>query len=239
MQRLSDFKKLMGPLSLQVQIGADRTSATLDVAGTDRVLPRSLAASEMVFLTKLLRMGTRQEISPVEVVLGHELVHPDIYQEYFGNSVKLGKINRISFSAEDARQPFLTENVRMWESFEPVLKKRLSDLEQGESTAQRVKSALLEMLPSGETSMDQAARRLAISKRTLQRRLNGEGRTYQAILQFIRQKLAQHYLGNSAMSPGEISFLLGFRDSNSFIRAYSSWTGKSPGQFREIAAKMN
>jgi len=38
----------------------------------------------MVFLTKLMRLGTRQEISPVEVVLGHELAHPDLYRDYFG-----------------------------------------------------------------------------------------------------------------------------------------------------------
>jgi hypothetical protein len=49
----------------------------------------------------------------------------------------------------------------------------------------------------------------------------------------LNQKLADHYLESSNMSLGEIAFLNGFRESNSFIRAYSTWKGVSPGYYRE------
>jgi len=232
-QRLSQYKKLIGPMTLKVEIDDDNTTITLGMDHSGLAIPRSLAATDMVFFTKLIRMGTRQNIVPKGVMLAHQLEHPERYQEFLGVSVQQGDSNRITFSAADAARPFLTENTRMWESFEPELKKRLSDLESEASTTQRVKSVLLEMLPSGETGMEQAAGRLAMSKRTLQRRLSGEGESFQGVLQDTRHQLADHYLSSSSLSPGEISFLLGFRDSNSFIRAYSEWTGTTPGQYRE------
>ncbi len=233
MQRLSLYKKLIGPMTLRVEIEPTHTGVTLGVDTEGLSLPRSLAAAEMVFLTKLARIGIRQKIVPSGVMLAHPLQNPDPYEDFLGTRVQLGDSNRIAFSALDATRPFLTENTRMWESFEPVLKKRLSDLESEASTTQRVRSVLLEMLPSGETAMVQAAGRLAMSKRTLQRRLSDEGETFQGVLQTTRRQLADHYLSSSSLSPGEISFLLGFRDSNSFIRAYGEWTGHTPGEFRE------
>ncbi|MFX6213903.1 helix-turn-helix domain-containing protein [Acinetobacter baumannii] len=47
-----------------------------------------------------------------------------------------------------------------------------------------------------------------------------------------RQSLAQHYLEKSSMSTGEISFLLGFQEHNSFSRAFKNWTGNTPQEYR-------
>jgi hypothetical protein len=88
---------------------------------------------------------------------------------YFGKSIRPGKAVCIAFSAQDAVSPFLTENRAMWDFFEAGLNKRLSDLDAESSTVQRVKSALLEMLPSGRSSIEETAGRLAMSKRSLQR----------------------------------------------------------------------
>jgi AraC-like DNA-binding protein len=88
------------------------------------------------------------------------------------------------------------------------------------------------MLPSGHSAIEEAARRLAISKRTLQRQLSQESSSYKEVLNSTRQALAQHYLARSAISPPEISFLLGYQDSNSFLRAFKSWTGTTPGKYR-------
>jgi AraC-like DNA-binding protein len=44
--------------------------------------------------------------------------------------------------------------------------------------------------------------------------------------------LAVHYLKTSSMSGAEISFLLGFEDPNSFVRAFLTWTGNTPESVR-------
>ena len=76
--------------------------------------------------------------------------------------------------------------------------------------------------------MSDVARSLAISTRTLQRRLQEEGTNYQAALNATRESLARHYLRNEGMSVGQISFLLGYESPSSFYRAFHSWTGQTP-----------
>ena len=66
----------------------------------------------------------------------------------------------------------------------------------------------------------------------MQRRLNAEKLSFQAVLDATREELARHYLGSSAMSGAEISFLLGFEDPSSFFRAFHTWTGETPEQVR-------
>lgn len=120
----------------------------------------------------------------------------------------------------------------MWQFFEPELRTRLSKLEAGATTQERVHSALLDMLPSGRSSIQDVSSRLAMSKRSLQRHLADEALNYQEILNDTRQGLARHYLSRSNLSPGEIAFLIGFMDANSFLRAFKAWTGMTPGEYR-------
>lgn len=232
LQRLAMFKPLIGPMTMEVDIGQHQTCATLECYGYTGQIPRSLGASELVFFTQLARLATRQKIAPEVLELPQLPKNSEPYIDYFGNPIRPGKAIRIGFTALDAARPFLTEDASMWNFFEPELKQRLSDLETETTAKQRVKSALLEMLPSGQSTIEEAASRLAMSKRTLQRQLSLESSSYKEVLNSTRQALAQHYLARSVISPPEISFLLGYQDSNSFLRAFKSWTGTTPGEYR-------
>ncbi len=97
---------------------------------------------------------------------------------------------------------------------------------------QRVRSALQEMLPAGQSSIEEVANRLGLSKRSLQRRLSEESSSYQEVLTVTRRELADYYLSQSSASLVEIAYLLGFQDGNSFLRAFRGWTGQTPGEYR-------
>lgn len=232
LQRLAQFKPLIGPMTMAMDIGQHQTCATLECYGHTDQIPRSLGASELVFFTQLARLATRKHIIPVVLELPQVPKNSAPYRDYFGHPIRPGKAIRIGFTARDAARPFLTEDAAMWGFFEAELKQRLSDLDTETTVEQRVKSALLEMLPGGESTIEEAANRLAISKRTLQRQLNQESSSYKEVLTSTRQALAQHYLARSEISSPEISFLLGYRDSNSFLRAFKGWTGTTPGEYR-------
>ena len=73
-----------------------------------------------------------------------------------------GHTARITYHAEDAALPFLTANEKMWESFEPQLRARLSELDEATTIADRVRGALLELLPGGSTSVKETASKLAV-----------------------------------------------------------------------------
>lgn len=234
--RIAEYKKLIGPTRLLVT--QSRSETTLHyVWPKDTTPPAVLATTELVFWVALARLATRAEVHPLRVTLPEPPRDADAYREYFGVTVQKSAQQSVAFSAVDAARPFLTANERMWEFFEPELRKRLSELEVGSSMAERVRGALLELLPLGDASMDAVARKLSVSARTLQRRLQGEGTTFKASLNDTREALARHYLSNSSLSAGEISFLLGYEDPNSFYRAFREWTGQTPKRVRAAAMK--
>jgi AraC-like DNA-binding protein len=185
-----------------------------------------------VFFAQLARIATRTRICPLKVKSPQALEPKDEFAEYFGVTVQRGSRPLIAFKAADAEQPFLTANEEMWKSFEPHLRKKLSELDESATTTDRVRAALLELLPSGSASMEAVSQRLGTSTRTLQRRLSQESKSFQTVLNKTREDLARHYLKASDMTGAEISFLLGFEDPNSFFRAFHSWTGETPEQTR-------
>lgn len=232
LQRLAQFKRLVGPLALLVEIMAHQTRVTLNCYGNDEPIPRSLGAAELVLLTQLARVGTRQRVVPLRVEVVQLPDERGAYQEFFGVPLSRGSVTCVAFSARDAQEPFLTENAAMWNFFEAGLVSQLSELDTEASMQKRVSSALAEMLPAGQSSIEEAASRLAMSKRSLQRRLAEEASSYQEVLTTTRRELAHAYLARSSASLGEIAYLLGFQDGNSFLRAFRGWTGQTPGEYR-------
>lgn len=233
LQRLSQYKPLIGPMMSDVEVNSKHTSITVNCYGYDAEIPKYLGVSELIFFTQLARLATRENIKPIAIELPLLPNNREDYEAYFGCELTHSERIKITFSAKDAALPFLTENVSMWAFFEDSLNKKLVDLDSEASTSERVKAALLESLPSGESSIEGIASKLAMSKRTLQRKLTHEAESFQNLLQEVRGELADHYLEKSTLSLGEISFLLGFKEANSFIRAYSNWKGVSPGIYRE------
>jgi AraC-like DNA-binding protein len=233
LQRLAHYKRLIGPLNMVVDIRPDRTRITLSCYGSAEPIPRSLGVSELVFFTQLARLATRARIEPLAASVPDLPSDLAAYQSYLGCALGVSEQIQITFSAQDAHRPFLTENMAMWLGFEPGLKQRLSELDAQAQMRERVRAVLLETLPAGISSIDAVAQRLAISKRSLQRQLAEESVGFQEVLSEVRQALAQHYLRRTDISAGEISWLLGFQESNSFIRAFRGWTGTTPAAYRQ------
>ena len=230
--RVAQYKQLIGPLLARVDAGPRTTAVSLACYGQQGPLPRSLAAAELVFFTQLARLATRHRVVPVAVSAPTLPSALAPYEAFFGCPLKTGREIRIVFSRADACRPFLTENAAMWQTFEASLNARLSALTAPATVAERVRGALLQLLPAGLVTIDDVAARLAMSRRSLQRHLREEAVSFQDLLAQVRAELAKHYLASSAISPGEIAWLLGFRESNSFHRAFRHWTGVTPGAWR-------
>lgn len=232
MQRLSHHKRLICPMRLHVEVGPGNTSLELEWLDEGSPPPVVLVATELVFFVRLARLATRERVQPLAVTTPMPPQPREAYASFFGLPVETGTRHGVVFSAADGARPFLTANVKMWEFFEPQLRRRLSELDAAATTRDRVRGALLELLPAGNGSLQAVARKLAMSPRTLQRRLGVEGQRFQHVLDSTREELARHYLVSSTLSGAEISFLLGYEDPNSFFRAFQGWTGATPGQVR-------
>jgi AraC-like DNA-binding protein len=227
-RRLRDYKRLIAPMRLDVDLSAEALDLSFHWLKPPRPVPPSLIAFEFAYVTMLARVATREPIRPLAV---HSTVLPpngEAFADFLGAPIVSGPSNSMRFSHDDALRPFLTANEEMWKTFEPALRRRLQDLEEGSPVSEQVRAVLLEGLPSGRTSIEATCKRLALSKRTLQRRLRAEDTTFAAVLEETRRGLALHYLRNSSITSSEIGFLLGFSETSSFYRAFHEWTGSTP-----------
>lgn len=230
--RIAHYKRLVLPMALHLSEDEDGLSLTLDWLEKTVSPPDIVMTTELVYFTHLARVGTRSKVAPLAVEAPLKSLELKGLEEYLGASVRDAPKVRLVFSREDAERPFLTANEAIWAIFEPELARRLSQLTESATMAERVRAALFELLPAGATALDDVAAKLHVSARTLQRKLRGEEAKFNDVLAKTREDLARHYLGKTHLSPVEISFLLGFQDSNSFFRAFKGWTGDSPEHFR-------
>ena len=137
----------------------------------------------------------------------------------------------MTFSETDAARILVTANAQMAAIHDQVAEQRISQLG-GSENALRVKQLIVQSLPEGEPTRDDIATKMAISSRTLQRRLQDEGQTFHEILDEVRHNLAKRYLGNEKLSLADVAHLLGFSDQSSFTRAAHRWFDTSPSKYR-------
>ena len=232
LKRIKDFKPLIGAIDMCIDSDDRTLTVRLAFPHKKSPVPKSLATIELGFFVQISRLCTGENITPVKLSTPEDLRLSDSSAEFFGCPIEKGKEISITFSKKDCLTPFVTENSQMWTFFEEGLQKRLSELNPEDQMAKRVRAALLELLPSNQASVDAVAKKLFISRRTLQRRLKEEDTNFKDILSDVREGLALHYIKKSDLPYNQISFLLGYEDPNSFFRAFNSWTGKTPDTVR-------
>jgi AraC-like DNA-binding protein len=81
--------------------------------------------------------------------------------------------------------------------------------------------------------IEQVARSLNMSTRTLQRRLAENGHGFGEIRDQIIFQLAAQALKTKVLNIEEISEKLGFSDRHSFTRAFKRWSGLTPSAYRK------
>lgn len=104
--------------------------------------------------------------------------------------------------------------------------------QQDTSLARKVREELAKRLESGAPDRATVARCLALSDRSLQRRLREEGTSFRAVLDAWRRDLAGEQLRRHDTPIAEVAYLTGFAEVSSFTRAVRRWFGCTPGQLR-------
>jgi len=231
--RLALFKPLVAPIRLLTERRDDGLLLRwLPPEGIEP--PRLFALFELVFFLEMCRGFTAEHIVPL--ALGAP-PGPPIDAElraFFGVTPGPAPAPEMLLSHHDAARRMIFANEEQYRLIEADLKRQLHARATAMPLTARVRRALVDILPSGAASVDAVAARLAMSRRSLQRRLRDEGQSFAAVLEQTRTELAAHYLRRPEMSVQEISYLLAYRDPNSFYRAFQGWTGMTPGQARAI-----
>ena len=96
----------------------------------------------------------------------------------------------------------------------------------------QIRDLLASSMPEA-LSIEDIARRLHLSLRTVQRRLKEEGSSYRAIKSALRRDIALSRIEKSKKSVAEIAGELGYAETSAFFRAFVDWTGETPTSYRK------
>ncbi|MEL6745686.1 MAG: helix-turn-helix domain-containing protein [Pseudomonadota bacterium] len=230
--RLADFKPLVGPVKMDVFRSERDLKVSIYPSEPGCSISPSFGLFELLYITECARTFSGTSVTPVATTLPGPLqLDPDSL-DYLGGAPEITGNVGFTFAAADADLPLITRSQSLWETLEPGFQDQLEARLGNATMAGRIKRVLGEALPGGSTSVEDMARRLNVSKRSLQRRLSEEGTSFQELLNETRREMSEQYLKYSGLSLPEISYLLGFRETSSFFRAFHGWTGRTPGDFR-------
>lgn len=197
--------------------------------------PTFLVEYCFAWIYTIAQHGSGRPVSPLRVELVQQRAHTKNLEEYFGCKVVRGAAqNALIFKESDAAIPFITHNADLLDMLAPQFDAEMKQQLVEHSFVEQVRDAIQQRLTGTRPAMHDIAKNLHMSARTLQRRLQEAGSSYQRVLEEARHQMARYYLGNSVLELNEAAYLLGYEDASSFVRAFRNWEGVPPGQWREI-----
>lgn len=178
------------------------------------------------------------EFKPLRVEFRHPApADPREYIEFFGCPVVFDSaVDRLLYdpAVDSLTVPNASDDLLLLLS--ERANRLLESLSQHSGIAARIASLMATQLNSSVPEKSVIAAQLGMSERTLQRRLQDEGTSYQEILDNTRHHLAQELLKNTRIPLTDIALQLGFAEPSAFFRAFKKWQGTTPGQYRELSA---
>jgi AraC-like DNA-binding protein len=233
-KQMARYKQLTCPEEILQEVDDEQWSIQFRWLLADEVEPPVLIECCFAWVLSVARHGTGTRITPLRVEFAQPRAHMRILERYFGCEVACGTArNAIIFRATDAQQPFVTRNAELLAMLAPQFEEELKQENASENFVERVRIAIQQKLTGQRPTIDLIADTLHISSRTIQRRLQEEGSSFQRVLEEARHQLARQYLHNSVLELNEAAYLLGYEDSNSFVRAFRTWEGVPPARWRE------
>lgn len=140
--------------------------------------------------------------------------------------------NRLSFPSSFLSLPIAKADASLCALLDRHAEELLVKYPPRDSLIDQVRNVIAEEFRGGEASLERVADRLGLTPRTLQRKLQEVGTSYNDVLDQLRRQLAMRYLREPRMAICEVAYLLGFSESSSFHRAFKRWTGLTPKDFR-------
>jgi AraC-like DNA-binding protein len=197
------------------------------VEGQDQIYDGAIAV-----YTNIVRALCGPAWRPTEVQFAHgRPVDLRPYQRFFGEPLRFDAGQTcIAFPAVWLTQPIPGAEPILYR----ILQRQVEALGEGAAAgfAGALRGIVRTLLVGHRCSVDEAAALFRIHRRTLHRRLKGEGVTFDALVEEVRSGLAQELLAVRDTPLGEIAATLGYADVSAFSRAFRRWFGTTPARWR-------
>jgi len=212
-----------------------------DMVGLPRQRLRQNTEFAISVLVKALREDTGHRIRPVRVAFAHSR-DSDLgeFERFYLCPVEFGRTasegassDLLEFSNDTLALPLVGADSKLLEALRPFCDAAASERNTAKGTLRAaVEKEAGRLLPHGKANMETVAKALALSARTLSRRLADEGTVFGEVVDQLRRSLALHYLKEPGLSLSQIAWLVGYEGSTSFHHAFKRWTGHAPSLAR-------
>lgn len=173
------------------------------------------------------------KIQPSAVKMPHlDSERPEYERVLRCRSIQQSDNYALTFDGRYWNEPILTANYEL----QSLLLQKVTAMDRAFGTTRKVSdrigSYLLANANLGIPSLETIAANFNTSPRSLQRKLQEEGLTYQQVADSIRKSLAIHFLESGQHPLKEVSYILGYNELSAFSRAFKRWTGTTPGSYQ-------
>jgi AraC-like DNA-binding protein len=235
MQRVARYSSLVNEGVALKCIESQQVGMAFNYVGVSRHQDRHQIEFLMALFVRMCRHLTGRRLTPCRARFTHFRARYEAgLAELFGEDIAFGaQADEILFDEETRELPFTSAdeylNRLLISYFEEALSRR--NVRYG-SFRSAVENEIIPLLPHRKIAASDIARRLAMSQRTLSRRLGEENVSFADVLESLRIDLARRYLADKTLSVSQIAWLLGYQEVGSFSHAFKRWTGMSPRQAR-------
>jgi AraC-like DNA-binding protein len=237
---LSRYKRLTCPELVEVDIEGDEATVRYRWLQATGEVPRLLVDTTMASLRELARQGTAGQVTPIRLELARRPMDRVLLRRHFECPIVFGAAHdAMVFDRVALDVPFVTADGGAFAHVLEGLEKRIAQGEGFSALVGEVRVAIARQLSEGRRpSIAAVARRLRVSSRTLQRRLDECKTSFQQQLAGVRRTTASRLLANTELDTVAIAMLLGFVEPNSFVRAFRAWERTTPLRWRERQTRV-
>lgn len=233
MQRFQKYQRLVYDVN-PFHYGVEKGSLQLEW-GVEHGRPGALADEcAITALVQFARNLTGREW-PIESVhfVNPEPLDAEPYRRYFGREVCFAQsATRVRISLSYLALPLRQPDPALLDLLTRQADTLLAALPDSDDFEQSVRRCVARLMREGEPSLERVADELHLSTRTLHRRLEERATNFRALQEDTRRRVAEDHLRDPRLQLAEIAQLLGFSEQSAFTRAFTRWTGMSPGRFR-------
>lgn len=156
--------------------------------------------------------------------------NPEPYRRFFGCPVRFNEAqNCLILPGRSLGFKLPTADARLRERLIIALQQQIA---QTQGFAARVRHAIRPLLLAGDASHKRVAAHLNLHPRTMGRRLEEEGVTFEQLKDEVRLAASRELLARTELAVSDVATALGYATPSAFVRAFRRWTGKSPSVWR-------
>jgi len=194
----------------------------------------------MSFIAQILFTATRKPVPFSEVWFYHRNDQNRArLEQIFKVPVKYGQeTNKLFFDREYLQERFFSSNQLLYEILVNAMKTYFVSINRDNGFLDVVCREIIRCGSSESPGTERIAKQLAMSPRTLRRKLAEEGHNFQSAKNLARETRARYFLSRTNLPLSEIAFELGFSELSAFSRAFRNWVGETPQQFRDNYKQM-